>query len=529
MPKEKTKHLLVLEFEPHRLKMVRLAIQGSRLTWLDSRTISDTKPVGEAEDEHELKTAAASLFRDINPQSEQLTLSVNDPNTYFASFALPKMPKREVLETLKWKMKEELPFPLEEAQIDFRLFDQVVEGKSAGYTALVTAVPREISDRVLNRLPHDDFSISTANVIFSLSSLPKTFPRSGDTLTVLVNIDQSVTELSFYAEKKLIFLRKLPYGVSAWARALTQPIATETGVVSLSPEEVEILFREEDVLMGDQQKKVFSKIEVSRIFPLLRSEIEKFEKEMERSLNYYFQEHGSSPYEIYFAGAGSTLKGLLVYFKSVFQVPVYPVDLSGDMTISDSIKTQDLNPYVRLALMAVDRKEHTPSAMAAFDRSVIKVLEKIPFKTVLTVWILTAVLLFAGMFFRYHQITAKTNELRQQVENLKTGFGHAQEVQSIENQILHAKIISSVILEKEPNWDEVFKELAYIFSDRTVLTNAQYTNHAFILTGSAEGDAESSVSNMMQKMEGPVFKNPQLVKTEWRNNIAYFTIRCEVT
>lgn len=518
-------------FDAGEAKMVRLRVEASRLELLEARRV----PILASEDASvagaRMKSAADELLRGVPLGAEHLYLSLNDPNTHFAVFAFPKMPAKEIRETLKWKMREELAFPVENAFFDFRLFETKAETKTTGCSALVAALPKDALAPYLEALPQLDVAFQPINIAFSISSLPKCFPRAQDMLTVVMDIGRTVTEIAFYERGKINFLRKILYGTDHWIRALTQSITTEKGSVALAVEEAETVLKDESLLGAAPQKTVFGKLNVSQLFPLFRPEVEKLEQEIKRSLDYYFQEHGACEAEIFVTGGGSAIQGLLPYLESVLQVPVHPVTIRSEITLAESLQGKDLSTFTRLLLLAMDRKDETHSALARAERSVTKVLRKLSYTTAAVVLVCVIGGLLTGMFFRYRQIQKKTQELNSQVENLKGGFGQSQQIQAAEQKVNQGKTLISLLLEKEPEWEEVFRELAQGLPSNAVITSAAYERNNMVITGlmTTSGGGEASVSNILREMEGPIFRKPQLVKTEWHEGKAHFTIRCEVT
>ena len=139
------------------------------------------------------------------------------------------------------------------------------------------------------------------------------------------------------------------------------------------------------------------------------------------------------------------------------------------------------------------------------------------------------VALASGMSWRYQQIVHKTQRLKAEIAGLKGGFGEAQKIQALEDQVNQGKILTSAILTKEPYWEEAFRELAHAFPKNVILTDVSYDQNSFILTGTVpRSGSETSVSDLLLSLEGPIFRKVTLINTEQKSGTLTFTIRCEV-
>ncbi len=528
MKKEQTKSFLAIEFASSAVKLVQMKEleKGFQLLKAQSVSISANEPLKNQDDFW--REAARKLLSQEKLTEQNLILSINNPHTCFSQFVLPKIPKKELAQTLKWKMKDEMPFPPEEAVLDYRLFEMSAGEKAPRFSTLVAALPRDVIDRCLKLLP----AAGTASFIptfvpFSILSLPKALPLSNQELIVVVDIGHSITEIAFYRNGKLSFLRKITFGGQTLSQLMMQPLVTEGGHQALGMEEAERAKKEENLFDITSQNLIAGKIEIPKLYALIRPELEKLSSELERSLDYYAQEHGTNAAQIFLTGGTSRLKGLAQFLEQKFEIPVKRIELKRDLEIAGGIQQEDLDPYYRLISLVLDRKDIHASPFTELTKSVERISHSISYvKTAIFVFIFFLILA-GGMSLRYQQILRKTDDLRAQIANLKYGFGESKKIQELEAQIKQGDILSSIILSQEPYWEEVFRELSHVFPNDVILTDVSYEQNSLVLTGNIL--TKASVSKLLQAMEGPIFHKVALINTEQKGDFVTFSIRCEVS
>ena len=527
MINKREKSFLAIEFASSGVKVVKMKEGARGLELLEAQTVSLPLENGRQVTESSWKEAVLQLISHERLEDYRLFLSINDPHTCFSQFVLPKIPKKEVAGTLKWKMKDDIPYPVEEAALDYRLFEIAGNEKQRHCSALVAALPRNVIDRFYKLLPTGKSELfAAAFVPFSIASLSNAFSISEGELVVVVDIGHSITEIAFYAEGKLSFLRKIAFGSYALSQSLTQPLMSEKGSLALTFEEAEQAKKNEDLLDATSQKLVAGKIEASKLFALIRPELEKLSQEIERSLDYYTQEHGSTETRIFLTGGGSHLKGLAKFLAQNIGTPISDVNVARDVVIAEPLQNGNLDPYYRLVALVLDRKDVYRSNFSFLVDSCQRFVQSVSYAQVGITMFFLYLVLAAGMSWRYFEAVQKTHDLRRQIANLKSGFSEARKIQTIESQINQGAILASAIQTTEPYWDEVFRELAHVFPDNVLLTGISYDQNSFVLSGKIlSADRDTSVSKLLLAIEGPIFQKVALVNTEQHEDSISFTIR----
>ncbi|OGX04617.1 MAG: hypothetical protein A3G87_08240 [Omnitrophica bacterium RIFCSPLOWO2_12_FULL_50_11] len=535
MKKSQARSFLAIEFASSGVKFVKMTQSANRFDLVDARFV----PVSlerDPEKQAELwKAAASEMLAGEDVKSEPVLLVVNTTQTCFAQFTLPKLPKKELEGTLKWKMKDQLPFPVEEAVLDYRLSEPEKIGKQLRCQSRVCAVPKSVVDRyskVLSAVGCREIVLVSS--IFSISSLASTLLQAKPSLVAVVDIGHSMTEIALYAAGRLSFLRKISFGGEVVNTCLTQSLVTERGTVSLTHEEAERAKQTESLFDPMGEHLIAAKVEASKLHSLIRPELERFIDELKRSFHYYAEEHGDAGLaaarvveHVFLTGGTSRLGGMCEYLEERLDIPTQQIQLENELAIQSQARVKDLSPFYRLIAAVLDHPYVPASYAGHAARGMKRVLGKLSYKVVAIACALFLVAVGWILDFNYRRIVHARQDLRAQVDNLIPGYEAAQNIRSLERKLERAQILMSAILEKEPLWLELFKELSHSFPPEAVLESVTYGEGILVVKGRIDGTGDkASVSDLALAMEWPIFRNVNIVRTEQREDATYFEIRC---
>lgn len=528
MKKSRARSFLAIEFASSGVKLVKILQAENRFQLIHARFV----PVSVAQDSQKQtalwRTAAKQVLAGEDVAKEAVLLVLNTTQTCFARAIIPKLSQKEIEGTLKWKMKDQLAFPLEQAVLDYRLQEAEQVGKEPLFSSVVSAVPRPVFDRYAQVL----FGLGCRDVIlvptvFSISRFSNTFAQGKSSLVAVIDMGHSITEIALYRAGQLRFLRKIAFGGEAVTTALAQPLVLDRGTVSLTYEEADSVKRTEDLLEPVGERLVASKVEASQLHALIRPELERFVHELKRSFRCYTEEEGEVVERVLLTGGTSQLRGICEYLGEKLEIQTSPIQLETDLDITEQAETKDLSSFYRLIAAVFDHPCAPPSFQGTVTRGIKRFVGKLSYQAAA---IVCAVFLAAvgGMLdWNYRRIIQASRALQAQVDNLKPGYEAAQNIRLLERKIERAHTLSSAILEKEPLWSELFKELSHSFPPEAVLEQVRYGEGALVIEGRIEGsEGRTSVSDLALAMEWPIFKSINIVKTEQREGATHFEIRC---
>ncbi|MCK5580236.1 MAG: pilus assembly protein PilM [Candidatus Omnitrophica bacterium] len=258
-----------------------------------------------------------SFLKDNNIQEKEVVVSISDVEFVFVQhLELPVLPKDELLGAAKWKLKEEAPFDIETACIDWHVVREYEDADGARKVGIVfIAIARQTVDSYLSILDEcglSPFGITSAS--FNYSDLFKDLPGNPE-ISAVLDIDCKDTVLSIYVENKLCFTREIPVSAQRMTQALTESLVSEKGRISLTYDEAENLKNKFGIPV-DENARLTEEIPASYVLSLLRPVLETIVREIRFSFDYFVSTFGQGrPEVLYITGEGANLKNLGKYLR----------------------------------------------------------------------------------------------------------------------------------------------------------------------------------------------------------------------
>jgi len=141
----------------------------------------------------------------------RIVSSISSKYLLVKEFVFPRMSRKELRESLKWKISEFLAFPVEQAVIDLRISEQTVNGQPS-LRVLAVAIPREEvlrHIRVLQSLGLMPSRVTIAPLVFENLIRPSVgaLKESEGLALATLNIRSETADLSIYKNGKSVFTR----------------------------------------------------------------------------------------------------------------------------------------------------------------------------------------------------------------------------------------------------------------------------------------------------------------------------------
>ncbi|MDP2940370.1 MAG: hypothetical protein Q8O13_09910 [Candidatus Omnitrophota bacterium] len=107
-----------LEVNSQAITLAYLAVIGKRWILLKSGSVKIEK-----EEANTQKTVSAlkDLLKDVDLMDTKVISTINHQHLFVRELIFPQMSNKELLEAIRWKVKDYLTFPLEEAVIDVKI------------------------------------------------------------------------------------------------------------------------------------------------------------------------------------------------------------------------------------------------------------------------------------------------------------------------------------------------------------------------------------------------------------------------
>ncbi|MBM4339942.1 MAG: type IV pilus assembly protein PilM [Deltaproteobacteria bacterium] len=313
-----------LDIGSHSIKLVGMekTAKGPFLTCLGLKRIPQSI---DKEDINSLSILLKDLIEETDIRTKKVRLTVSGSGIHIRRMTLPSIPKKELIQTLPWEMKDNLPFPVETARIQYNILGEFVEDGAKKLDLLVVACPINLIDRTLSianvaglQVTHLDVSaFGLWNMLYARDQL-----KLGETVA-LIDLGSEKISLFLFKDETLQFSREMTPAGADLTRAITDGLPFEKDMGFLF-EKAERIKEEVGILSGAQEGRVAGeKLDFSKISFLMRPVLERWVAEIGRSLDYYRNQfYGEKIDRILLTGGGAHLKNIASYLEGELHLPV---------------------------------------------------------------------------------------------------------------------------------------------------------------------------------------------------------------
>ena len=523
-----SKRFLSIDFGRTFIKVVYLESKAEVLIVLDY----EIKKISfNEENRGELVKFISEFLKKRSISAKEVCVTLSDPDSVIVKIlTLPDLSKEELLEAVKWQLKDDLPYDINAGIVDWQIVKQFSDETGAKKIGVVGGVvKRSIVDQYLSIIGECGlipFRVSSLylNHLYLIQRLKK-----DSSVTAVLTVGSKESSLCIYKDNQLHFIRGLAFSLNKITQALTGVLQTGSGKVGLSLEQADEIIRAFGIPQ-EEQGLLQHNVQAIHVISLIRPFLETLLKEMKLTFNYFssnFKE--GSPSALYITGGGANLKNLDTYLVKDFNFKVSQLSLPECVNIKAIQKEKfemDHNQLISSIGAALAKPENMDLLPLEIKTRKIELIQK-SFLRTFTI-ILAGILLFSLAINNLQVI-----DYQKRLENAQ---GHLQSIQRI--RILKQKIdekedlINKLQKGKIPD-QGLLKELSNIIPENFILTDliVDMHKHTLNLKGqiSTSRNALEDLTRFMQKIKSSsFFTEVSLINSENKEGIEVFEIQCSL-
>lgn len=526
--KKKTKRFLSIDFGQAFVKIAYLQSLGDNFIILNY----DLKEIRSKEEKRDEIVNFINNFLKTNSISEKETfLTLSDlESIIIKQLVLPAVPKEEIQEVIKWQLKGEVPFNIENAVLDWQIVKEYSDedGTKKNIITCILAASEIINKNlsILGDCGLTPLRISSSpfNYAYILSHL-----QENPSVIAVLDMGYKDTTLCIY-NSKLNFIRNLAFSSHKLTQSLTATLISDRGKVELSYEKAEDIKK----TFGIPAEKVGilkDNIQASQVISLMRPFLEELTRELKRSLEYFSSSpKEKSPSVFYITGGGANLKNLERYLGKELNINISKLPLPGCIN-TQKIDKEKLEKDQSQMMSAIGASLADSGGINLLPQELktqkIEFIETVSLRVVTI--ILSAILLFSLFIFKFQE--------RDYKKRLKTAQIHLQTIEGI--RVLKQKIylmqlaIDRIQKHRIPV-DGLLKQISNIVPGNILLNelNLDTEGHVLILKGAvsaSESVAQPVLTDFMKKIEtSAFFSDVALVISKNIGGVQEFEIKCDL-
>ena len=336
------------------IRIVQLFRRGDNYDLLAAGSLPNSTNIQTCEDPQKIQTLAEKILqlrKECGVTCKNVTLSIPEEYVYTQLIEFPKLPDKQLQETIRWESESFVPIPLEEVELDWKIFP--ISGEKDKVFVFIVAAPllkiNKITDLLqftkLNVINIESSIISTSRAIIDKQEEKET--------VLMLNIGFENSELAIIKNGVILATRKLPLGGDTITRALVSNLSLEWKLA----EKTKLNLKNVEGEIGEKIKGYVNSVIIN------------LSREVRRSIH-YFKEKYDDLIVTKVVVTGHTVA--MHNFKNLFQEKLNNIKTKEDENLEVSIG----NPWSRVA-KSQSIEDKSPEAKYSFSVAVGLAMKKL--------------------------------------------------------------------------------------------------------------------------------------------------------
>jgi len=449
--------------------------------------------------------ALAKLLRTRKIRTRDAVAVVGGSDVYVKIFTLSPMGRVETAEAIKWKFAEELPFPIEEAVIDFYPVPQRAEVEKIDYVAACINISQYKEIEYIIRKA----GLRLRAVTIMPDCLQKAFhPRviaEKDKIISLIYMGKRTTNISILKDGNLEFNRELAIGGENITLAMSGVLVSGEGRVEISPEEAEKIKVDYGIPVDLEKYPKMEEVPVSQLQAMVRPALERVQDEIMRTFEYYKGQTGEAAINrIYLSGGSALTINLLDFLSEGLGIPVLlanPMEGSKydeklpDRAMVDKILPR-LSATIGAALLADERINLIPEEIKYRYRLLLQKVSRPQYMLPAFIGILA--LAYGGFWLRSYTLQNDLDDVNKRLKEYQPRIQALDVLEKSAKEEKMRQLAFTTYQVKGTKLPKVFEELSSIIPASVFISVMQLNPNEAHLWGTAIGRGDTA-ENILSK------------------------------
>jgi type IV pilus assembly protein PilM len=258
--------------------------------------------------------------------ANEVHLLVHGPEVVVRRLLLPLMPAKERAEAVKWQLKDEVSFPVEQAIVDVQVVGEAWDKDVKKHDVLAAITSTNTVRQAMTLVERAGARVVsiTPSSLAVCACAAQLVPEASTTGSVaVIVIGASQTQVALLQNGRVRITREVSVGSSHLTSALVGVVTGEQGEIAIDHFAAEALKRRYGVLGDAEEGHTEEGVPLFQLSSLMRPVLEQLLTELSRLFDFYrmqVQEAGVT--RVLLCGGGALLKGLPAFLAEGLGVPV---------------------------------------------------------------------------------------------------------------------------------------------------------------------------------------------------------------
>lgn len=262
-------------------------------------------------DDPKLSEIIRNLFNAHRIRTKKVAAVFSDNSLTLSHMYMPRMPRKDMKEAVRWEMRKHIAFPVEELVCDFAVIGEVKRGEETALSLIAFGVQKNNVERLMKIL---EAALLEPVVV---GAAPMAMLACFDCNNVwdkgvnysMIDIGDSKSTLAIFKDRKLMFVREIHIAGREMTWGVMNKLACREDVAEKEKIRYGLLRHAEE---GQGTADAVSAV------------VERLAAEVHRSFDYYqaqFREGGVS--KIFLCGGSAKLKGIDDFAANILGIPCF--------------------------------------------------------------------------------------------------------------------------------------------------------------------------------------------------------------
>lgn len=288
------------------------------------------------------------------------------PSVSLKRISIPIMPDEEMPDAIKWEAKNLVPFPLDNAAIDFYKIGKVTDKNVEKFDIMFAVAGEEFLNFIsaVSRESGIKFT-GTTLIPLALASLLKYGKKFEEgKVTAIIDIGSEAASINIFKGDLLHFTREITVAGDSLTKSMTGLLVADHWQLNLTYEQAEDIKKKFGIPKKDTPELTEQGIPLVHIFEMMAPTLRRLQNEIQRSFDYYkeaFREERID--QIFVTGGSSKLKNLEEFLSNALGMKVETIDPLKNVKLGPSIekdapKLEEVSSRLALAIgLALEKSE----------------------------------------------------------------------------------------------------------------------------------------------------------------------------
>jgi len=469
---------------------------------------------------------------EVNSITEkEVVLSISDPDWIFIKkLTLPQMSKDELFNAVKWQLKGQFPFSVEESVFDLQVIREYTDSEAAKKVELFCVfAKKEIISKYVSVVVACGLSpIKASNSVFNYCGILNLLSVNPE-ISAILDIGHTHSQVSIYQKNKLTFVRSLNFSTEKLTASLVGALAIGNGKLQIDTQKAAELLGQFGIPL-DEGQVLEGGIKANQIISLIRPLLETVVKELSRSFEYFKSESELDiPAVLYITGVGANLINFNRYLADQLKMRVEKLPLP-DLLDTKNLDKDKFNLYANQLSSAIGLSL-SDGGINLLPREIKNIKIELIQKTSLRI---TAIAIGAVFVFSWFVINFQISDYKKRLKIAKVHLQSVQEVKNLKAIVDSRENLINVIHTGKVPSGGLLKLISAIIPPSIILNEFSFdqASHTMWLRGIVvigKDSVEKTLTDFMNDMENSKFiQEANLVSSKNDQGINNFEIKCDL-